>query len=569
MTKENKMLEQALEYHAQGFSVIPDGRNKQPLVSWKIYQEKRATPEQIKEWFKQFPDMNVGIVTGKISNLIVVDVEKGGDITKFPQTATVKTGGDGWHLYYRYPNRHIGNSVKKIGDLVDIRADGGQVMAPPSIHPSGKAYKWIIPLELGIAEMPDELLQKLTAPTPTTPSLLSTITDESVPEGMRNDSATKFIGRLLHHLPLDLWEMVGWTALKNWNSSKTSSPLPESELRNTFNSISQKEQQRRGNNSGPIDFIPFSLSELYNVQFPPARWVVKDLVPLGTISAITGDSNSYKTYLLQDMAADVVYGKPFLGHFPTLQGKVLIIDEENNRMLIQDRFKGLGVDATQDLLFLSLKGIKIDNDEHIEKLKELLDREKPILVIFDSLVRFHSGEENSASEMSAAFSGMKKLVADDRAILFIHHHRKPQNFSQKTSNQSIRGSSDIIASVDSHLAVDRREENITISQTKMRLQKELKPFRATLGLTADGKQIFEYQGEDNGENDRLREACEVIIKSLSTAIAPQTIEMIVSATKLKTPITRTALKDLVRDGDVIIAATGPHGARFYEIKKPV
>ena len=183
--------------------------------------------------------------------------------------------------------------------------------------------------------------------------------------------------------------------------------------------------------------------------------------------------------------------------------------------------------------FLSLKGIKIDNEEHIEKLKELLDREDPYLSYSIRLCVSILVKRTRFRNVSRFF-GNEKVCAEDRAILFIHHHRKPQGFGQKTNSQSIRGSSDIIASLDSHLAVDRRDENLTITQTKMRLQKELKPFKAKLGLTAEGKQIFEYQGEDNGENARLLEACEAIIKVLSTAIAPQTIEMIVSATKLKT-----------------------------------
>jgi len=51
---------------ARGFSVFPVGSNKKPLINWKEYQNKRATPEQIKEWIKKYPAMNIAIVTGKI-----------------------------------------------------------------------------------------------------------------------------------------------------------------------------------------------------------------------------------------------------------------------------------------------------------------------------------------------------------------------------------------------------------------------------------------------------------------------------------------------------------------------
>ena len=76
-----------------GYSVIPVGRDKKPFVEWKRYQTERATAEQIKEWWKQYPEANVGIVTGKEFGIVVVDVENGGRIDDLPPTVISKTGG--------------------------------------------------------------------------------------------------------------------------------------------------------------------------------------------------------------------------------------------------------------------------------------------------------------------------------------------------------------------------------------------------------------------------------------------------------------------------------------------
>jgi len=69
------MLEAALKYNELGFNVIVVGVDKKPLVKWEIYQKERSTPEQIKEWFSGSWQRNIALVTGEISNLLVVDCD--------------------------------------------------------------------------------------------------------------------------------------------------------------------------------------------------------------------------------------------------------------------------------------------------------------------------------------------------------------------------------------------------------------------------------------------------------------------------------------------------------------
>lgn len=560
------IFNQALRYYDLGWSIIPVGRDKKPLQQWKQYQEKRATPQEIEGWTNGFSNMNIGVVTGPISGIVVIDVEKGGDISQFPKTAMAKTGGGGWHLYYRYPAnlaRSIMNSTRKLAPLTDVRATGGYCVLPPSIHSSGNSYEWIVAPEDGLTEIPPELLERLITNDSSQVSPDSTTTGD-VAEGTRNDTATKYIGRVLHHLPLDLWQEAGWLALRGWNITHAKPPLDDIELRLIFESISQRERQSRELDAGKtINLKPFTLTELYNQVFPPGRWVVKDLIALGTITALTGDSNSYKTFLTQAMASSVVSGNPFLGHFPVTPGKVLVVDEENHRRHIQERFKSLGINATSDIIFLSSEGIKIDNEEHLKKLKEIIEKEKPTLVILDSLVRLHRGEENSAKEMSAAFSAMKQLVSDDRAILFIHHHRKPQGFARKNINHSIRGSSDIIAAVDSHLAIDRRGNDFVVAQTKMRLQPEVKPFKVSLVPNGDGTWLFVYQGADTSVEDRLQEDYDEVKTIITESSESLTIDMIADETQIPLPRIRQALKDLLKDKVIVITKIGAHGTHFY------
>lgn len=145
---DNKILKAALEYEQKGFSVFPVKSDKKPFVKWEKYQTERAEPDQIREWWKKFPDANVGIITGTISGLDVVDIDsqKGMDAVNelIPDSMVApvaRSPRGGWHHYHEHLEG-IGNAARFITD-VDLRGDGGYIIAPPSIGENGRAYAWI------------------------------------------------------------------------------------------------------------------------------------------------------------------------------------------------------------------------------------------------------------------------------------------------------------------------------------------------------------------------------------------------------------------------------------------
>src|SRR5437762_2216993 len=177
-----RCLEAALDYVRRGFSVIllhgiVEGRctcgnancgspGKHPIGrSWKSAQTQRATAAEIEAAFARSPNANVGIVTGAISGLVVVDLDglagmvsckKVIGIDEPPKGPTVRTGG-GFHLYGRHPGTPLKNFVKNHPGL-DGRADHGYVVAPPSRHASGRLYEWTRPLAAQLPELPPALL---------------------------------------------------------------------------------------------------------------------------------------------------------------------------------------------------------------------------------------------------------------------------------------------------------------------------------------------------------------------------------------------------------------------------
>ncbi len=158
----NDIYEAAKYYVEHGFSVIPlKPRSKEPLIPWKEYQERLPTPEELKEWFegKDTNDVNVAIVTGRVSgNLVVLDFDSEDAFKRFYErvkkaseillrdlsnTWIVKTG-KGFHVYFRLHSPDMVPRTRvRLADGIDVKGEGGYVVAPPSVHPSGCRYSFI------------------------------------------------------------------------------------------------------------------------------------------------------------------------------------------------------------------------------------------------------------------------------------------------------------------------------------------------------------------------------------------------------------------------------------------
>ncbi len=237
------LIDIAFEYLDQGFSVIPVGRDKKPLIPWEKYQHQRATKEEVAGWYTRFPDAGIAIVTGVISGIVVIDVEAGGKTDDLSATVISCTGGGGWHFYCTHPGVPVKNAVR-IREKTDIRGDGGYVVAPPSLHQSGKRYEWAVsPQDAGFADLPSWVMDSPSAPQIKINDWDTFLAKEN-PEGTRNEKATRVAGKLLAELSKDLWEGTGWLAFRAWNQEKNIPPLSDEELRAIWESIKNAESNK-------------------------------------------------------------------------------------------------------------------------------------------------------------------------------------------------------------------------------------------------------------------------------------------------------------------------------------
>ena len=166
----NERLDAALAYAQRGWSVIPlRPRGKLPSLTWRPYQREIAVEATIRTWWDIDGERNVGIVTGAVSGLIVLDVDgpEGTESLKscggLPETPTVRTG-KGRHYYFRHPGGQVRNFAGKLPGI-DLRGDGGYVVAPPSIHPDDPEYTWeLSPDDAPLADPPEWLVALMIEP---------------------------------------------------------------------------------------------------------------------------------------------------------------------------------------------------------------------------------------------------------------------------------------------------------------------------------------------------------------------------------------------------------------------
>ena len=142
-------LTAALDYCQRGLSVIPVNGQKKALVTWTPYQTRKASTEEITTWWKEWPGARIGIVTGVVSGLLVVDVDSKEGEEKINEllpdtllTPACQTPRGGKHLYFACSDPRVGNATGILPG-VDVRANGGYVVAPPS-----KGYCWLAGLAL-------------------------------------------------------------------------------------------------------------------------------------------------------------------------------------------------------------------------------------------------------------------------------------------------------------------------------------------------------------------------------------------------------------------------------------
>lgn len=236
--KQLELLKRFNKLINYGFCLIPlKQRDKRPQIAWNEYQTRKPTQNEIVNWIRKYPEMNIGIVTGEISGITVVDIDKEDIPAGFSPTWTVKTS-KGHHLYYQYdPEVKTGTNSEL---QIDIRSDGGYVVAPESTHPSGVIYEWTINPDFGeLATLSETELQILK-----TEESKSTWRDrmhQPIERGGRDEALTSICGGLMNEYRDNLH--FARQELSRVNIERCIPPLDIMQVEKIWNSIYPKHKK--------------------------------------------------------------------------------------------------------------------------------------------------------------------------------------------------------------------------------------------------------------------------------------------------------------------------------------
>src|SRR6267142_5482964 len=350
-------LKIALDYVNHGWSIIPIVPDQKiPLIkSWLEFQKRQPTKDEVTKWFTEWPDANIAIIVGKISGLVVIDIddpiegEKSfrqyfGNVT----TLTVKTPR-GIHYYFKHPgDKPINNSIRAAPGL-DVKADGGYVLAPPSIISNIK-YKWI---KNNIVDLPQQTLT-LDAQTKQKVDLTD---DGDILKGGRNNTITRRAGKLLAkgHSPEETLVMC-----QAFNVAYCKPPLPEFEVRSIVESISAREAQKvTPPKAGAIVRTKFS-----DIKEEKVKWLWPGVIPVGKLSLFIGDPGNGKSLLSIDIAARVSAGTKFPDETPITAGNVLMVFcEDDAADTVKPRLRIAGADLNKiECIAIRESLLRLDKD---------------------------------------------------------------------------------------------------------------------------------------------------------------------------------------------------------------
>jgi hypothetical protein len=343
----NAVQNAAADYRRCGRSIIRL-KGKIAAEPWAQYQERRMTAEEIEEK----PWAGVGIVTGAISGVVVLDADSPEAVEELkrrghPVTPMAKTAR-GMHLYFQHPGGELPTAIG-LGDGLDLKGDGGYVVAPPSRHPTGAIYVWVIsPDDASPAELPAWVMEQVQARSRrATPEDLG----EEIPNGSRNKVLTSFAGTLRRR---GLGETAIFAALLGINTEMCKPPLPENEVQKIAGSVGRYEPEddsfyshhtqtefgeNKQNHGKPLPIK--TVEQVIEEAGEEVPWIVKNLLARGALTDFSGlAKDSGKTTFWCHAISAGARGEQHAG-FDTTPAKYLYLTEQGNNFALALKDSGL------------------------------------------------------------------------------------------------------------------------------------------------------------------------------------------------------------------------------------
>lgn len=339
-------MEYAISYANQGYAVFPLQPNgKQPLTEHG-FKDATRDAEQLRKWWAQWPDANIGLATGRISGIVVLDVDRKHGVDgvvsaaelDLPPTLVIRTPSGGYHLFYKSPSSAIVPRRIGVRPGLDVLGEGGYVVAAGS-YVNGVPYQ--IVKNRPIAECPEVLINlALHASSNPSAKVADPAPGEKVGSGGRNQYLTR-IGGKLRHIGFSADELTA--ALLVINTTRCDPPCPEAEVRRTAASVSRYDPDATATERSEehLPLVARTLTELLAASYPEPEFALEPILPHPGLAMVYGPTGVAKTYFCLALSLAISAGQPMLRYKPERPRGVMYVDGELGNRMLQDRIKKL------------------------------------------------------------------------------------------------------------------------------------------------------------------------------------------------------------------------------------
>lgn len=530
-TEANPLLDAALAYAGRGWRVFPlhgmrnglctcgtpdcENPGKHPRTGHGLH-DATVNEAALRRWWAQWPDANIGLRAEDIGVVVDIDPRNGGDDSydrlcgkygHLPDTVEVLTGGGGGHLYF------LTTAPIRSGKLpsfpgIDIKSANSYVVAPPSLHASGRRYEFEASSDLwagqSIAPAPEWIYQlrgestahakpqatDIPALTPAPPSVLADVIDalSALDPDMHHDDWVR-VGQAIHS---QLW-CEGFDTWHDWSAkgrkySRTSArgmarkwasfnALGDVGIASLFYMAKEAgwtratgtENVYRANSAESVIILACDLPS----ALKPPQWLVRHYLEAQALSVLFGEPGAGKSFLALDLGLSIATGTPW--HTTRVQQTPAVYICGEGWGGLQRRMHAWRdwheVDWRSAPFAMTKRAIPLGNKQAAEALKRDVDAvlerlgAEPGLFIVDTLARnFGAGDENSTKDMTLFIDHVGAYLMDayKAAVMLVHH-------TGHGDKQRARGSSSLKGAVDAEYFVHQGEGRIVeLSGLKMK-----------------------------------------------------------------------------------------------------
>lgn len=304
-------------------------------------------------------------------------------------------------------------------------------------------------------------------------------------------------------------------------------------------------------------------------QTPQPQWLIEGLWAKEAVGVLGAQPKSCKTFLALDMAVSVASGAPCLRQFPVpTPGPVLIYPAEDALGVIHQRLQGICAAAAVELQRLGLYVITaprlhLDCAQHRSKLRETVQRIKPVLLVLDPFIRLHRIDENASNQVAPLLGYLRDLQREFHlAVLLVHHTRK--GGESYRPGQALRGSSDLHGWGDCNLYLRRHREHLCLA---VEHRAAASPEEVPLELVTNGPALaLGVLSTPIPEQPQPASPSQRVLGTLVEIDAPVSIQQLRKHCRMRTATLCETLKALCECGTVV---QGPDGYHLHDDPSPL